>query len=347
MIPGHQTRRHCDDGDGYWDGWLGVYGVGYSDNVILYREHLRDTDDTTTNKNGKTIYGIRGDERVDAQVGVHSINTNASTAAAMGADIDGDGTKEHSNIHLGELHWGTNPDDDSSTPSPSLTVEVDYYASLGQSTLNTSSWEQGIEQNYALYGFDVDIIRDETIDEEDFPDQGKFRVIPDDGFTYHEILITDSIHKSTHANEYVLVTNRGQNFISESQTGVNLFGVNTQAIFYQGNMLTKNNSKVPVGAIQRSPYKSGIAFVSAKTQIHEIAHAFEIGELDDTGLENPYRKLTKNGEIYSGSDGDNTPERLYGKLEWSIMAGGWRYDMITSPMNAYYLAFSIEELLSS
>lgn len=38
------------DGDGYWDGWLGVYGLNRSDNVILYREHLQDGD------------GIEGDE---------------------------------------------------------------------------------------------------------------------------------------------------------------------------------------------------------------------------------------------------------------------------------------------
>ena len=32
------------DEDSYWDGWIGVHGVGNSDNVILYREHLQDDD---------------------------------------------------------------------------------------------------------------------------------------------------------------------------------------------------------------------------------------------------------------------------------------------------------------
>lgn len=50
------------DGDGYWDGWIGVHDVGTTDNVVLYREHLRDDDG-----------GIRGDEIVAEQNGVHEL----------------------------------------------------------------------------------------------------------------------------------------------------------------------------------------------------------------------------------------------------------------------------------
>jgi hypothetical protein len=60
------------DGDGYWDGWIGVYDVGYSDNVILYREHLGD--------------GIDESEAVPEVVETHTWNQET-----------------RSNVHVGEL----------------------------------------------------------------------------------------------------------------------------------------------------------------------------------------------------------------------------------------------------
>ncbi|PSQ37267.1 hypothetical protein BRD11_00190 [Halobacteriales archaeon SW_12_69_24] len=85
------------DGDGYWDGWVGVYNVSYSRNVILYPENLTDGD------------GIEAGERVDEQVGTHRI-AEAPTPTGRYAVIDDE--KRHSNLHLGELHWETNPADD-------------------------------------------------------------------------------------------------------------------------------------------------------------------------------------------------------------------------------------------
>ena len=69
------------DGDQYWDGWIAVYGVGYNENVVLYREHLQSGD------------GIEGDEIVTQQALYHN---ESEVPSAMGADINDDGTDEHS-----------------------------------------------------------------------------------------------------------------------------------------------------------------------------------------------------------------------------------------------------------
>jgi hypothetical protein len=76
------------DGDGYWDGWVGVYNVSYSQNVILYPENLTDGD------------GIEAGERVDEQVGTHRI-TEAPTPTDRYGVIDGE--KRHSNLHNEEV----------------------------------------------------------------------------------------------------------------------------------------------------------------------------------------------------------------------------------------------------
>jgi len=93
----------------------------------------------------------------------------------VGANIDSDSAIEHSAVHVGELQWDTNPlslgtDSDGSQPgsaeeipSPTFSLEVDYYAgATDDQLLNTSAWERGIEENMGLYGINVDIIRDKT-----------------------------------------------------------------------------------------------------------------------------------------------------------------------------------------
>lgn len=76
------------DGDGYWGSWIGVYDVGASDNVVLYREHIRDEDSAR-------ITGIVDSEAVPEQTGYHD-RSDAAPAWA-GADIDNDRGREHSN----------------------------------------------------------------------------------------------------------------------------------------------------------------------------------------------------------------------------------------------------------
>ncbi|MFC7193980.1 hypothetical protein ACFQL4_03850 [Halosimplex aquaticum] len=138
------------DGDGYWDGWIGVYGVAWSDNVVLYQEHLSTGD------------GVEGDEVVSEQAGIHNVSSPIA-----GTDVDSDGNREHSNIHLGELHWGTAPE----TPTPGLDqrttlhVEVDWIEGQNpyNETIGGQSLLDSIEENYALYGLNIVFHRDDRL----------------------------------------------------------------------------------------------------------------------------------------------------------------------------------------
>lgn len=163
------------DGDGVWDGWIGVYDVGYSDNVVLYREHLHDDDG-----NGSPS-GIRGDERVDEQTGVHRVKNmssgNTAVPAATAVDIDDDGWTEHSNVHISERHWGTNPADDDDTPDRSLRIEVDYLEgydpTVGEISgpgLGTLNVLEATRQNYALYGIDLTFEQDDELSASELED---------------------------------------------------------------------------------------------------------------------------------------------------------------------------------
>jgi len=117
------------DGDDYWDGWVSVYnvsydrGINYVDNIVLYREHLQSG-------------GISGDETVSKQADVHHTD---EVASAVGADIDRvDDNKEHSTIHIGELQWGSDPDDGESVPDTGISIEVDFTIGV-QQPFNSSS----------------------------------------------------------------------------------------------------------------------------------------------------------------------------------------------------------------
>jgi len=325
------------DEDGYWDGWLGVYGVENSRNVILYMEHLRSDG------------GLAPDERVPAQAGTHDVSKAPS---AMGADVDRDGSKEHSNIHVGELQWGANPDDPQDIPTSELSVEVDYYAGADHQPLDTETWEDGIEENYALYGINVDIVRNEVLTDGDFVPcidtvLQPYCIEPDNGFGYSELFHIDVNHESTGADEYVFVGHKAGGAIpdGEDQSGVNLYGVPYQGLFVQGNQ--NEADEVTASTVRTSPYETGLALVAAKSEIHEIGHSFGAGELDDRSLiEDPGRKFTRDGEVYSGRPADETPETVRGSDEWSIMSSGWNGELDDWPMKGRYFAYSIEELLS-
>jgi len=58
-----------------------------------------------------------------------------------GTDIDGDGNREHSNVHVGELQWGTVPTNSSGveTPDPTVRIEVDYHEDSFDS-LDSAEW---------------------------------------------------------------------------------------------------------------------------------------------------------------------------------------------------------------
>ncbi|MFC5368592.1 hypothetical protein [Salinirubrum litoreum] len=332
------------DGDGYWDGWIGVYGVERTDNVVLYQEHLRDDDDG----DGDTAdEGVKDEETVPEQAGVH--RTDQSIPSPEGVVFEEGEPPVHSNLHIGELQWGSDPTSSDDSPAPSLTIEVDYYEADSTAALNTEAWERGIERNFRLYGIDVDIVRDDVISDEQFipclpPTAGPLCVDPENGFGIREIIAAGTTFSSTGSDEYVIVGTKAGGTVpgGQDQSGINLYGVPYQGIFVQGN--AEDTTDVSNRDLERSPYSTKVAMVSAKTEIHEIGHSFGVGRADDR-----YRPRTvfRNGEIYSGSISPNsrdwTPENLDGTATWSIMSSGYNEDLANTPMNGRFFAFSIEE----
>lgn len=87
-----------------------------------------------------------------------------STAAATGAKLGQH--RYHSNIHLGELHWSNDPNDQYDTPKPSLEVEVDYIQGRNPFAINVSgnmSVIEAMEKNFRFYGLSVQFYKDEGI----------------------------------------------------------------------------------------------------------------------------------------------------------------------------------------
>ena len=101
--------------------------------------------------------GVSGNERIDAQYGIHQ-TTKAPNA--IGADINNDSIPEHSNVHIGELTWGSNPNSANSKPDNRLDIEVDWLSGgnnsnrspFSQFNSNGVSAAQKTKQNFALYG---------------------------------------------------------------------------------------------------------------------------------------------------------------------------------------------------
>lgn len=344
------------DGDGYWDGWIGIYGVNRTDNVVLYKEHLRDDDDGDGNT---TEEGVQNGEIVTAQVGVHkvrnlswSLHRPDKVPAGMSVDIDGDGWTEHSNLHVGELQWNENPTSAHETPSPEFTLEVDFYNDSNYTKLDNQAWENGIEQNYALYGIRVDIKRDEVLDNSSFvPCTGVATppacTYPNDGFSVSELAGIGTRHANEPSDEYLFVADKPQGgvFMNRNETwGINLYSNPTQGLFIENiqNSISKSNS-FPKTEMRKSPYRNSLAFVSAAVELHEIGHAFHAGKADDRFELTQPREVFNNNEVYSGSAEDYTPEEINGVQRWSLMRRGWDNRFFIDPLGGKYYVLSVEE----
>jgi len=312
------------DGDLYWDGWIGVYGVGHSDNVILYKEHLRSGD------------GIEGDEIVQEQIGVHH---TSRVASAGGADIDNDGLREHSNIHIGELQWKTDPAETDDMPTVGISVEVDFLE--GTTSLDSQDWENGIEENWDLYGISLGIDRDDTITTGPFAsitNHGKFNSENRDLF----MLIGDEpIGGLTGPGVPDKIENAWAfNFDRSSEDFGTPLPANGMILFHH-RIRSIAPSRVSERDLDQSPYYWQVRVLASKIAMHEIGHSLRIGEADDNG------RLPL-GEVYSGSAADETPElvniRGDSRAIWSIMRRGWTSPSLIYHKNTGYYTFSLEEL---
>lgn len=330
------------DDDGWWDGWVGVYDAGRTDNVVLYWHHLKDDDGDGNTEDD----GVQGHEVVPEQAEIHEVPSDEP-----GADIDGDGVKEHSNVHLGEKYWGSDPTEPSGDVPSSISVEVDWAITADQS-YNRNAWSTTIENNYGLYGIEVNVIRDDVLSEDQLTqclvggDRG-CTTTPDNGFGYYEIAGIGDSYASEGADLHVLVLDRagGQVPGGSSQSGVKLFRIPQIALFTDGQEQDVENIDDQV--VENSPYETKLGLIAGKTLLHEIGHEFQFGELDDAHPLSSVDKFRQLGEVYSGASDDPTPEVLASsnRDEWSIMASGYDADMVTAgDLDGSYFAFSIEEL---
>jgi hypothetical protein len=301
------------DGDGYWDGWVGVYNVSLSRNVILYPENLKDGD------------GIEAGEHIDEQVGTHRI-AEAPTPTDRYAVIDGE--KRHSNLYLGELHWETDPTDsgDNADQQTELTFEVDYHAQADSTATDIFSSQGAVHQTYALYGVDIQFVIDDEIN------NSELNTI--DNRTEARF-VEDTYHNQSDSTAYFFITSDwapgdvegkassiGDNFI-EGHYGAFLFTAQNQ----QG---TTHN---------------------AKTSVHEIGHLLGTGRFDDTpyNLVADIPPVDDADEVYSGGTEDRSPERVElegrNRILWSAMTSGWNDPVKYDPMKGEYITLSIEEVL--
>jgi hypothetical protein len=307
------------DGDGYWDGWLGVNGAENSRHVVMYMELL--------NRDNMT-----GNREVTKQGGIYEVPDKGVTATQYGNN------HYRSNIQIGELHWGTDPTDASSeeTPNPTLTVEVDYYAEANTSDHNHTAWAEGIEQNWALYGIDIDITRDETIYYSELFSAG---IRPNDGFSGTELFEAGlEFNEDFQFDEYWLVATESSR--GDSITGLNVPHSSSGGIFAKG--VNGTTDEVSSGPLSNSPYNNEFTFVAASTMMHELGHSLYFGRADDKPLTNEEFR-SRRGEVYTGSGNDPTIENLNGKQRWPVMSreNPPKYD--TKPMEGRYFAFSVEE----
>ena len=336
------------DGDNYWDGWIGVYnvttenkqGIPALDNVILYRQNLQ------------SGTGIDGDEIVQQQIGVHHVD---EVASVVGADIDDDETKEHSNIHVGELQWDSNPEDESDTPTLGLSVEVDF-APGDPANLNTSTWETGIEENAALYGISLNIERDDTLD-------GPLENVGEGDGAGKWIDTANSLNNDL----YVIVAGEvlsGLELHPDLDKFDDAWGFNVEATsdeYSQTNWLPNNgiilfeneisnaalgpNGVVSSKDIDQSPYVLKQEVVASQVFLHELGHSVTINEADNSAGRVPF------SEVYNGGAADSTPEivtiRGSNANIWNIMRSGWDGQSLIHERDTGYFVYSIEELLSA
>ncbi|WP_154553138.1 VWA domain-containing protein [Halorhabdus sp. CBA1104] len=340
--------KNDTDGDGYWDGWIGVHGVGYSENVILYREHLQSGN------------GIEGDERVDEQVGIHEVESDDP-----GARLIANGPKYHSNVHIGELHWRdydpsqtADPTDPASTPDPSLDVEVDRYVDADSTALDVLD---DAEQNYALYGMDVDFHVDQTdIDDDDLTEStlrcyglyGATNCVEEENDYTPPISLTDAqwIEREYHDNQsraYMFVTTEGgENPLPKIKDFSGRQGIaSTDGSDWAWGQIEGFGFGTLVLTDDHTGSSTPTDTHLQKTIVHETGHLLGAGRADDGD-----RPFNIPNEVYSGKPGDDTEENVElegdARTQWSVMSGGWNEYIGNHPMNERYIAFSVEELMT-
>jgi hypothetical protein len=320
------------DHDGYWDGWIGVYNASNSRDVILYPEHL------------KTGDGIEGTENVSEQVGTHPVK-----AAPSGRNATINGTDRHSNIHLGERHWGTDPADQTDTPveQTQVTIEVDYHESVNETRFREDVFPV-VRRTYALYGMDVEFVIDDRIQNDRLRNlsvqttgggSADYDARPPTNLGDAQV-IESTYHNDSSAAYLFISPNGGENqWPMEDWVGVEGVASSQGASVGLGFgtlVFTEDH-----GGRGDGPLNTHLA----KTTTHEVGHLLGTGRADDG---QQYVILPR--EVYSGDPDSDDPtieevilESIV-KEEWSAMSRSWNDAVNFKPMAGRYIAFSIEEL---
>jgi len=309
-----------------------------SDNLILYREHLR---------SGNGVYG--SNERVDQQVGIHNVSQAPS---AMGADVDSDPAIEHSNIHIGELHWAQNdpsqsgnPVTDATTPNPSLTVEVDYDESVAD--LDIINRVEQASDTYYLYGMAVNYRFDEEV--ETLSALG-YNLDPTRLSSLDAALNEDENHDNQEF-AYMFITRNGGgggggiigieelDWTGDPQGVASCQGDDLQCEIPLGTPVDLLSFGTVVFTQDIYDSQADPDALATKTMVHETSHLLGAGRADDGSIAGVLPT-----EVYSGTQQDDSPEELRDDDRiWSVMASGATPDMIGT-YNREYVPLSIEEV---
>ena len=337
------------DDDGYWDGWVGVYGVGNTSNVVLYMENLQTGD------------GIEGDERIPEQAGVHS---GSEASLAVGAEAGGE-DNSHSNLHLGELQRGTDPTNDGSVPDTTITVEVDWIEGHNPYQITDADGTtviQSVENNLRLYGFDVDFKKGEEISIEDLEQLEDIRTDGQNAWELNEIRkryqnSSDRVHLlygTEYKKKYPGLNEGKINYEVQAFVPHDLFVTEDVAGLtghtgapIQRDVIEDTNS-VPYGVVMMENKVVGFDD-NKRVLIHEMGHVLGAGWADDK----PVGIIPQIAECYTGEScvpGENSPviggtdptnETLIiggdPSVDWGIMSIGGIY------IEDNRLVFSIEE----
>jgi len=291
--------------------------------VVLYRENLQSTQ------------GISGNNTVPEQIGIHEVNNSAP-----GALLFDNGTKYRSNIHLGELYWqdtqshSAHPADHDSEPDLDLTIEVDWHTKASRLPVELLD---SVSKNYKLYGLNVMFTEAENITQRQLkngdpptPDTPPINLEDARG-------IEETYHNDT-STSYMFITTKGaENPASAAPDFDGIGGVSAT----NGNDIYSFGFGVLIFTDDHTSQSHSQSTHLQKTMVHEIGHQLGAGRADDGQGLNPFT------EVYSGSNADDTSERVgLGEAEWSVMIRDWDDILAKKPMNGDYIAFSIEELYS-
>jgi hypothetical protein len=183
------------------------------------------------------------------------------------------GEKRHSNLHLGELHWGTDPTDEFDAPhqQTTLTFELDYHAQSDVAALDILNSSDGrLNRTYNLYGMNISYDVDEEIADPDHANVNG-RSHADD--------IENQYHDQDDATAYFFVT-RGYadgNPDIASSNGNDFAGIDFGAFLFTGEV---NQTK---------PFY-------AQASAHEVGHLLGAGRPDDKAFDNALPHILE-GEV--------------------------------------------------